>query len=278
MSRYRFARRPWWIVSHVFVLSLMLVMVRLGFWQLDRLDLKQARNATVAERSSEPVADVRELADPAAYDSFDAAEVLEYRQATATGTYRPDAEVIVRSRSFQSAAGSWVLTPLELDDGTLVIVNRGWIANSGQFDAVPDELRAPDGEVTVTGLVRLTEERGSFGATDPSEGVLTDLARADIGRLDQQIDGDVLPFYVQLLEQDPAVGSTDPTPIPAPELDEGPHLSYAVQWFTFAAMTGVVYALILRKKRNDDERAAELAALDAEHDAGSTQASAAPIG
>jgi surfeit locus 1 family protein len=264
MSRYRFARRPWWIVSHVFVLSLMLVMVRLGFWQLDRLEEKQARNATVVERTEAPETDVRELAGSEAYASFDAAEELEFRRATATGTYAADQEVIVRSRSYQSAAGSWVLTPLVLDDGSIVVINRGWIPNAGQFDAVPDEYRAPEGEVTVSGIVRLTEARGSFGPTDPSDGVLTDLARADIGRLDQQIEGDLLPFYVQLQEQDPAVGTGDPTPIPAPALDEGPHLSYAVQWFTFTAMTAVVYALILRKKRNDEERAAMLAALDAE--------------
>jgi surfeit locus 1 family protein len=266
MSRYRFARRPWWVVSHVFVLSLMLLMVRLGLWQVDRLSEKRERNAVVEQRTSEPPADVRDLAGPEAYASFESADALEYRQATATGTYLVDQEVIVRSRSYQGAAGSWVLTPLELDDGTIAVVNRGWIANSGQFDAVPEDRRAPEGEVTASGIVRLTEERGSFGATDPADGVLTDLARADIGRLAQQLDGEVLPFYLQLLEQEPEVTGDDPIPVPAPELDEGPHLSYAVQWFTFTAMTAVVYALILRKKRDDDERGRRIAADEGEAD------------
>jgi surfeit locus 1 family protein len=257
MSRYRFARSPWWIVSHVFVLAMVLGMVRLGFWQLDRLDQKRERNAVVAERTEEPVADVRELGPPEAYASSDAAEQLEYRRAEAVGTYLVDEEVIVRSRSLEGSPGSWVLTPLELDDRTIVIVNRGWIPNAGQFVAVPDEFSAPEGEVTVTGLVRMTEERGNIGATDPSEGQLTDLARADIGRLDDQIEGDVLPFYLQLLEQDPEPAAIAPRPVPAPELDEGTHLSYAVQWFTFSGMTIVVYALILRKKARDLEREGE---------------------
>ena len=258
MSRYRFALRPMWILSHVFVLLMMVTMVRLGFWQLDRLDQKRERNARFVERSEQPVADVRELGPASDYESFDAASALEYRTASATGRYLADEEVIVRSRTYDTAPGSWVLTPLQLDDGSIVIVNRGWIPNAGQYDAVPEAYAAPSGEVTATGLVRTTEERGSIGPKDPATGELTSLARVDVGRLEQQIDGDVLPFYLQLATQDPALGEGDPIPVDPPALDEGPHLSYAIQWFTFTGLTAIVYVLILRKKRNDLERAERL--------------------
>lgn len=248
MSRYRFALRPLWIVSHVFVAAMVIAMVLLGFWQLDRLDQKRDRNDRVAARSAQPAAEAQELADPG---DFAAVPGLEFRHVSATGTYRADQEVLVRSRSFDGAPGSWVLTPLEIDDGLAVVVNRGWISNTGGLDAVPAEFAAPDGTVTVTGLVRTTETKGSFGATDPTAGTITDFARADIARLDQQVDEDLLPFTVQLQSQDPAVTDADPTPVPAPALDEGPHLSYAVQWFTFATMTVIVYALILRKKARE---------------------------
>ena len=259
MSRYRFALRPRWIISHVFVASMVVAFIFAGFWQLSRLQEKRDRNDRVTARTTEPVAEAGDLADPGAFDD---APPLEFRRATASGTYLADEEVLVRARSRDSAPGSWILTPLDLGDGKALVVNRGWISNGGQFESVPEQYRAPEGEVTVSGLVRTTETRGSFGPTDPETGTLENLARADVGRIDQQVDEDVLPFYLQLQDQDPAIIGTDPRPVPAPELDEGPHLSYALQWFTFAAMTLVIYPLILRRRAREIEREALAIELD----------------
>src|SRR5690606_9354277 len=151
---------------------------------------------------------------------YDDVHEIEYRRVTATGEYLVDAEVIIRGRSKDSAPGSWVLTPLLLDDGDAVMVNRGWIANAGEIEAVPEAVAAPSGRVTVSGLVRPTETRGSFGANDPGGEKLTNLARADIARLDEQVDADLLPLYVQMEAQDPEVLPTDPSPVPAPAPDE----------------------------------------------------------
>lgn len=259
MSRYRFALRPRWIISHVFVLAMVVSFIWAGFWQLSRLQEKRDRNDRVIARTEEPVAEAAELARPGDYA---AGADLEFRRATASGTYLVDQEVLVRSRSRDSAPGSWILTPLLLDDGTALVVNRGWIPNGGELESVPERSRAPEGEVTVSGLVRTTETRGSFGPKDPTSGTLENLARADVARLDQQVDEDVLPFYLQLQEQDPAIAPDDPRPVPAPELDEGPHLSYALQWFTFALMTIIIYPLILRRRAREIEREALEAELD----------------
>jgi surfeit locus 1 family protein len=232
-------------VSHLFVLAMVVTMVNLGFWQLSRLDEKMDRNERVAARMDAPAADGAELLEPGDVEGVADAE---FARVTASGTYRADEEVLVRGRSLNGAAGSWVLTPLEVGDGLAVAVNRGWIPNSGELTAVPEDFAAPDGEVTVTGLVRRSETKGAFGADDPDGERLTELARADVARLDQQVEGDLVPYVLQLQQQDPPVGDGDPTPVPAPALDEGPHLSYAVQWFTFSTMTVIVYALILRKK------------------------------
>ncbi|CAN5888638.1 SURF1 family protein [soil metagenome] len=251
MSRYRFALRPRWIVSHLFVLVLVAAMITAGFWQLSRMGERQDRNETVEARTAEPVADALGLAAPGA---FDQASDLEYRRVATTGRYLADEEVLVRSRSREGSPGSWVLTPLLLADGTVLPVNRGWISNSGQLEAVPTSAVAPDGEVTVTGLVRRTETREGLGPTDPATGRLDSLARADVARLDQQVPADLLPFYVQLAEQEPAVTTADPVPVPPPELDDGPHLSYAAQWFIFAAVAVVGYPLILRRRAGEIER------------------------
>lgn len=259
MSRYRFALRPKWILSHVFVLVMVAGMVVAGFWQLDRLDQKKDRNAKVAERTSEPVVDVASLLGPG---DDDAAADLEFRSVEAAGTYLVDQEVLVRSRSRDGAPGSWVLTPLQLADGDAVIVNRGWIPNSGQLEDVPAAYAAPDGEVTVTGIVRRSETRGSLGPRDPAEGTLTNLARADIGRIDQQVAEPLLPIYVQRVTQAPEQADEFPAPVPVPALDEGPHLSYAIQWALFSVGTIIAYVLILRRRAREIEKEERLARLD----------------
>lgn len=248
MSRYRFALRPWWILSHLFVMALVAAMLVAGFWQLNRLQEKKDRNVRVAARTSEPLTAVGSLVKPG---DFDAVDDLEYRMVTASGEYLADQEVIVRSRSKDGAPGSWVLTPLQLTDGDVVVVNRGWISNSGQYEAVPDSFVAPSGPVSVSGLVRQTETRGSFGPADPEGETVTNLARADIARLDEQVPEDLLPLYIQLEQQDPMVTATDPLPLPVPAPDEGPHLSYAVQWFIFTTVALIGYPMILVRRARD---------------------------
>ena len=249
MARYRFALRPKWILSHLFVVVLVVTMVNLGFWQLRRLHEKQAFNARVSARSEDPVAPIGRVLG--ARSSFDDGRAVEFRRVTATGRYRPDQQLLVRSRSLDSAPGSWVMIPLEMADGTAVVVNRGWIANEGRFDAVPAAFKPPAGEVTVTGLLRATETRGSFGPKDPTAGRLANLARADIGRFQRQVPERLVPAWLQLQTERPRSSGPSPRPVPAPELDEGPHFSYAVQWFIFSLIAVVGYPLILRRRARE---------------------------
>ena len=104
--------------------------------------------------------------------------------------------MLVANRSFNSEPGFHVLTPLRLDDGTGLVVNRGWIPLTD--DPVPPEPTA--GTVTVVGRVRPSQQREGIGPRDPSEGVLTQLSRADIGRLQQQVPYDLYDGYVELIE------------------------------------------------------------------------------
>ena len=255
MERYRFALRPKWILSHLFVLVLIVTMINLGFWQLRRLDQRQSYNRHYTERTEAAPVPVSELVQPSMSEAeIDAAE---YRRVELAGRYLPGQEVLIRSRSQNDAPGSWVVTPLRMTDGTTILVNRGWIGNEGRFEDVPAEMRAPSGEVGVVGLVRKTEQRGSFGPKDPPTGTLTNLARVDIGRVQKQVPEELAPVYVQLQSQDPADG-TRPAPVDPPTLDEGPHFSYAVQWFIFATVAIVGYPLILRRRA----RELELEALD----------------
>lgn len=245
MGRYRFALAPRWILGHVLVVALVALMVTLGLWQLDRLDERRDRNQQISSRQDEPVVPVQELMTP---DSS-AAEVarLVYRPVSATGRYAVDDQVVVRNRSLGGAPGEWVLTPLVLDDGTAVVVSRGW----QPLDAPAAAAAPPAGEVTVEGYVQATQERGSFGPADPTEGELDTLARVDVQRFQQQVDQPLLAGFVQLAEQDPAQAGEVPVPVPLPELDEGPHLGYAGQWFLFCVVAVVGWIAIVRHSARD---------------------------
>ncbi|HYI60727.1 MAG TPA: SURF1 family protein [Acidimicrobiales bacterium] len=239
---YRFALRPWWIVSHLVVLALVVAMVSLGFWQLRRLDEADARNTRLAQRLAQPEAPLAEVVpDGATGAAVD-------RRVVARGSYRPDEQVLVRGRSLDDAPGSWVVVPFETDAGQVVAVNRGWIRNDGRHTSVPEEYRAvPEGQVEVHGLLLASQVRGPLGATDPT-GRLDSLARLDLDRLDAQVAGDLLPVWLQLTT--PEAGAPDPSPtvLDLPVVDDrGPHLSYAAQWFIFSTIAAGGYPLILRK-------------------------------
>lgn len=257
MERYRFALRPKWILSHLFVLLLIVTMINLGLWQLRRLDQRKAYNRTYTERTEAKPVPLRNLVTPKMTD--DQIGNTQYRRVEVAGRYVPDEEVLIRSRTQNDAPGSWIVTPLRMDDGTTVLVNRGWMQNEGRYESVPEKLRAPTYRVDIVGLAMKSEKRGTFGPKDPKTGTLLNMARIDVPRIQQQVSGTLDPMFVQLQKQDPATGER-PAPVEPPTLDEGPHFSYAVQWFTFTTVAIVGYPLILRRRA----RELELEALDDE--------------
>jgi surfeit locus 1 family protein len=231
-------------VSHLFVLVCVVAFVRLGFWQLDRHADRQERNDLIAARQSEPVRPLGEVIElDADADEIDAAV---HRRVSVTGTWRADEEVLIRNRTFQGAPGSWVVTPLVLPDGSAVAVNRGWVPVTAGSDGDPSSYAPATGTVTVTGLIARSDQRAGLGAVDPATGQLRDLARVDVGRIAQQLDERLYPVYVTLRHADAATGEL-PLPVPPAELDDGPHLGYAGQWFIFATLTCIVYPLLLRR-------------------------------
>lgn len=241
---YRFLLSPRWLLFHLLVVAAMAGMIWAGFWQLRRLDHREAFNATVEARIVEPPVPIDEvvggltLADTAALDE------LEWRPVTARGTYLADETVTVVNKSQDGIAGTFAVSPLVLDDGRLVLIERGF-SSLGVTDTAGDT-PPPTGEVEVTGRLRPTQERRTGGLSDPAEGELTEAQRIDIERLAPQLDGDVLPMYVELTASTPAEADTL-APIAAPELSEGPHLSYAIQWFIFTVCVAVGWVLAVRR-------------------------------
>lgn len=241
---HRSLLRPKWIAFHLLIAALVVLMVNLGLWQLRRLDQRQDRNAAVRERSALATEPLSDWLDPSSTE--DAIAVAEWRPLSAQGTYDATATVLIRNRSLDGAPGYHVVTPLAMDDGTAVLVNRGFLAR-GTATATPTPPAPPSGAIEVTGRVRPTQERGLFGPPDPDEGTLTEAQRIDVPRLAEQLPYPVVPAYLELVATAPEPQAPQPALLPLPALDDGPHLSYAIQWFLFSALAIAGWVLAVRR-------------------------------
>jgi surfeit locus 1 family protein len=252
---WQFARRPKWIVRHVAVALLVVTLVLLGLWQLRRLDEKREIKATIEAQQSEPAIAVEDLVPADATVDQDVA-AIEHRSVVARGRYADDDTFVVENRTFNGASGAWVLTPLVLEGGRAIVVNRGFMGFDREGAIVPPP--APDGEVVVEGVLLESERRGRFGPSDPDAGRLEVLARVDLSRVAEQVDYEVLPAYLQAVHSQPeetnAADAPELVPLGAPEPSEGPHLSYAIQWFTFTTIAALGYVLLLRRVARDEAR------------------------
>ncbi len=216
------------------------VFVNLGFWQLRRLDERRLANA---------VGESRFGADPVPFETLIGAagtdlDSLEYRRATATGIFHSEDEVLIRSQVHLGVAGFDVITPLVDPDGLAILVNRGWVPLD--FDRVPVSAAPPPaGMVTVEGWIHPTQPRQALGPKDPAEGRLVALNRVDVDRIAQQVPYQLAPVYIVEIGVD---ANQIPIPVDLPIFDdEGPHLGYAIQWFSFTLIGLIGYAALIRR-------------------------------
>jgi cytochrome oxidase assembly protein ShyY1 len=143
--------------------------------------------------------------------------------------------------SQNGVAGYNAVTPMLLEDGMVVLVNRGFMPLASEFPP------APSGEVSLLGRVRASSERRTGAVSDPATGELTEVQRIDIDRLQQQLDGELVPVYVQLLKSTPAEAPTLST-IVDPDFSNGPHLSYTVQWWFFSLCAAGGWVVLVRRE------------------------------
>lgn len=224
-----------------------LVCARLGFWQLDRLAARRALNAEIRAALALPP---RELVPAPGGDTSNAAP---YRQATAHGTFDFDRQLIVVGRSVDGVPGVVIVTPLRLADGGAILVERGWHASADARSVDLAVLMEPESTV-VHGVLLPAPESGAPHLADMTwpryvrAAVPVELASAVPYRLRPQV----------LRRATIVVGAPAALrPVPPPALTSGPHLSYAVQWFAFAAIAVVGSALLYRKSRTEVQAVGE---------------------
>ena len=216
-----------------------LLFVRLGLWQLGRLEERRTANRAAAAAREEPP---RELGQGADWT----AEELSERWVEASGTYDHAREVVIRGQAFQGTPGVLVATPLRLaTSDSAVLVLRGFVPSPDAVRADLSGLREPS-TVRVRGLAMPIP---SGGGQPLDHGGHATWARLDLAALRERLPYPLLPF---VLRQTPDTAlSSLPRRLPAPALSDGPHLSYAFQWFAFAAMTVAFAVLVVGRKRRD---------------------------
>ena len=224
MGSLRFLLSRRWVLLALVVSVLGVFAWQLGTWQFDRLEERRDRNALVrANESAAPVPAGEVLSADAP-----APEGAEWRRVTATGTYAAEDSVVVRYRTRAGQGGVEVVTPLVDGSGPALLVDRGWVGteNGAAPAAVPEP---PSGEVTVTGYVRRDARGDSTRVTDGSTRAV------DSAAIGEAIDREVYRGFVQLAEESPA--AEEPlSPAGLPELDDGPHFFYGLQWWFFGLL------------------------------------------
>jgi cytochrome oxidase assembly protein ShyY1 len=223
------------------------VCVALGMWQWNRREEALAAIARLDANYDEPAVPLEDvLAEPDDYELGQQWTVVE-----ATGEYLVDEQLLLRGRVRDTAVGFDVVVPFRTDAGRVLLVDRGWLA-PGETSAAPDAVPPPpEGEVTI--VVRLREDEGEIAGRGAPAG---QIASVDLDALAAEHDEPVYTGAYGLLATEDGAAPDGVAVATRPVLDEGPHLSYTLQWFVFAAMGGVGYVWALRREARGD---AELA-------------------
>lgn len=218
-------------------LALALLGLQLGQWQLRRADEKLDLQRTIDSRASAP-----------AHVLDDSREVLEWQHLRVAGEWLSDQRAFIDNRVYAGRAGYHVVAPLVLEDGRVVLVNRGWVAASADRRELP-EVDFEAGRVEISGVVRVPEAHPFQLAADrPDSPIRQHLLPAEF---ESRLGRKVLPWVIQ------QTGGQDDGLVrdwPRPDAGIERHRGYAVQWFGLAALAGGLSAYFaIRRVRGGDE-------------------------
>jgi cytochrome oxidase assembly protein ShyY1 len=193
-------------------------------WQFGRNAQRSAQNTEVTNAVNDPAVPVRQLLsigqEPAAKDNW--------REVTMSGRYLPAAETVARLRQVNDNPAYEVLTPFRLDDGSVLLVDRGWVApNNGQ---IPSYAPAPTRPVTLT--VRMHPEESDAHRAPLTEQGHREVYSINTRTVSERTGVHIEPGYFTLVDNQPGVLNV----LPLPQVDSGPFLSYALQWIAFGVM------------------------------------------
>lgn len=227
----------WFVLASLFAAS----CVALASWQLERRDQAVSKITRMVENYDKQALRFEELSDL----SLEQVTAYEWRPLEIEGNYLPDAELLVRNRPIAGQPGFLQLVPFQLGSGELLIIERGWIPADSEL--------APANSFTPTSDAKSLIARVKLSELTPNRdspaGFVTSI---HLESLADQLGKDLEQrLYLRLISEEPPVTAA-PQPLGKPVLDEGNHLSYAVQWILFALMG--FYALFWAIKQEREYR------------------------
>ena len=226
---------PWLVLVVLFSLATSL----LSWWQFDRRQDRVAKIEMVTANYDIPAVPLSEIS----WDFENGEPINEWRQVAITGAYLPEQAVIVRNRPLNGQPGFLQLVPMLLSSGQILMVERGWLA-AGDPVTVPATNPIPDAlprELVVR--LRLSEPDLNRDAV-PGQ-----LASLHIASLQDVLGTSLITdYYGRLVSETPAMAE-NPRPMAKPSLNEGNHLSYALQWILFGIMAFWALIWAIRNER-----------------------------
>ena len=223
-----------WILS-IFAISIAAIFIALGFWQLRRLSARRQANAVLAARRIAPRVDLDSLPRDTA--------AAHFRRVHLRGVYDHAQEIILTLRGRSGSPGINILTPLlRANRDTAVLVNRGWIYSPDGMTADTRPWHEAD-TLNGAGFVETFPTKGPFAPPNPARP--RSFRRLDRAQLQKAFPYPIANYYVVLT--DSAQSSSVPPRVEPAPLDEGPHMLYAIQWFSFAVISIVGLVIFLRR-------------------------------
>lgn len=201
-------------------------------WQFQRGIDRQDRNQAIESQLELATVGLKEI-------DRDFAN-FEWRTVSASGSFDSTKQILLKNRYFEGVYGYEVLTRFTADDGRSFWVDRGWVKAGKDATTAPEVTAPPIGQVLITARLRLDRSlpQGAFFALPESGGGM-------ISKLNAQADSNSEGFYLDLLSG--SVPSLTPTvAAQVPELSDGPHLAYSLQWIFFAGL--IIYGRILIRR------------------------------
>ena len=221
----------------VIALLLATLFVRLGFWQLSRLHDRRAENRRAMAGRAGEVLDLNR-GRPAVQDA-------DNHRVIVRGEYDRAHEIVLRGHVYRELPGVHVVTPLRISGSdSAVMVNRGFFPSPDATFADTDSLNEP-GEVTIRGIAFTLPQSADSGGPVTSNGKET-WRRLDLAALRARTPYPLMGLYI--LQSPDSLLPRYPRRLDPPPLDDGPHLSYAIQWFAFATIAVIGGLIFLFRK------------------------------
>lgn len=250
MSAFKFLLTPKWILVTLICFGMLPAFQALSNWQWHRLSDRQVINVQIQEQINKEPVDLSELLIVGS-ESKTVPSDIQWRAVEMTGTWMQPDQVLVRKKSLESNLGLWVVTPLQLTDGTVVMINRGWTPAADSAIDSPVVAAVPNGEIEVLGRLRDVQARTSPAPTDLPDGQVDRIVPMEIVPSAETLSN----AYVEMTASRPESKTSEIRTLPEPEVTEGAHRSYALQWMFFEIMTVIGWIILVRNEVKDQRLA-----------------------